>query len=111
MDTIKIEYEKLAEKIKLNLPIKALPTKELVSKIKDEHPELTLNSRFYIKDIINTGDLSGILCIIEGMEVNGVVCSLTHIEIVSTEPLIAEIKKYQQERTRRVDIQHKQLSN
>ena len=111
MDPIKIEYEKLAEKIKLNLPIKALPTKELVSKIQDEHPELTLSSRFYIKDIINTGDLSGILCVIEGTGLNGLVCSLTNIEIVPTEPLLTEIKKYQEERTKRVDIQYKQLSN
>jgi hypothetical protein len=111
MDSIKIEYEKLAQKIKLNLPIRALPTRELVSKIKEKHPELTMNSKFYIKDIINTGDLSGILCIIEGTDVNGLVCSLTHIEIVPTEPLLTEIKKYQQERTRRVDSQYKQLGN
>lgn len=111
MDQIKSEYEKLAQKIKINLPITALPTKELVSKIKEKHPELTMHSEFYIKDIINTGDLSGILCVIEGSEVNGVVCSLTHVEIVPTEPLLPEIKKYQAERTRRVDTQYKELSN
>ena len=111
MDSITIEYEKLARRIKLNLPIRALPTKELVSKIKEEHPELTMHSKFYIKDVINTGDLSGILCIIDGTDVNGLVCSLTHIEIVPTEPLLTEIKKYQEERTRRVDIQFKQMGN
>ncbi|HAH26105.1 MAG TPA: hypothetical protein DCL77_20480 [Prolixibacteraceae bacterium] len=111
MDPIKIEYEKLATKIRLNLPIRALPTKELVAKIQVEHPELTLNSIFYIKDIINTGDLSGILCIIGGTGINSLVCSLTHIEIVPTEPLLTEIRKYQKERTKRVDIQYKQMGN
>lgn len=111
MDPIKMEYETLARKIKLNLPIRALPTQELVSKIKEEHPELTLNSKFYIIDIINTGDLSGILCIIEGADVNGLVCSLTHIQILPAEPLLTEIKKYQEERTKRVNIQYKQLVN
>lgn len=111
MDQVKAEYEVLVQKMRRYLPIKAFPTKELVSKIKDQHPRLTLQSEFYIQDIINTGDISGILCIIESNDVDGLVCSLTHIDIVPSEPLKTEIEKYQVKRAIRVDIQYKQTGN
>ena len=111
MNPIKAEYEELVMKIKPYLPIKAFPTKELVSKIKDHHPALTQQSIFLIEDVINTGDISGILCIIESDDVNGLLCSLTHIDIEPSEPLKSEIRRYQENRTRRVDIQYKQTGN
>lgn len=111
MDQVKAEYEELTQKMKLFLPIKAIPTKELVSTIKDKHPRLTLESKFFISDVINTGDLSGILCMIECEDVDGLVCSLTHIEIDPSERLKNEIKTYQKKRALRVDIQYKQTGN
>lgn len=111
MDQVKAEYEALVQKIKLYLPIKAIPTKELVSKIKNQHPRLSLQSEFFIQEVINTGDISGILCIIESNDVDGLVCSLTHIAILSSEPLKMEIEKYQHKRARRVDLQYKQTGN
>ena len=111
MDQIKTEYEVLVQKIKLYLPIEAFPTRELVSKIKDQHPRVTIHSRFMVKDVINTGDLSGILCIIESKDVDGLACSLTHIDIAESEPLKMEIKEYQEKRARRVNLQFKQTGN
>lgn len=111
MDSIMAEYEELVQKIKLFLPINAFPTKELVSKILVQQPRLTLESELLIEDVINTGDISGILCIIESKDVDGLVCSLTHIDIAPSEPLKTEIQKYQDKRARRVDIQYKQTGN
>jgi hypothetical protein len=111
MDQIKAEYEVLCRMIKLYLPIKAFPTRELVLKISDQHPGVTPDSEFFITDVINTGDLSGILCVIESKDVIGLVCSLTHIEIAPSEPLKMEIEEYQNKRARRVDIQYKETSN
>lgn len=111
MDSITAEYEVLVQKIKRCLPIKAFPTKELVSKIRKQQPRLTLKSEFLIKDVINTGDISGILCIIESKDVDALACALTHIDIAPSEPLETEIKKYQDKRARRVDIQYKQTGN
>jgi len=111
MDTIKTEYEELTQKIKRNLPIKAFPSRELVSKIRDKHPKLTLKSEFLIKGVMNTGDITGILCIIDCKDVRGLACALTHIDIAQSEPLRAEIEKYQEKRAKRVDRQHKQTNN
>lgn len=111
MDPIKADYEVLVQKIKLCLPIKAFPTRELVSKIMTQQPRVTLKSEFLIKEVINTGDISGILCIIECEDVDGLACALTHIDIAPSEPLKTEIKEYQEKRTRRVDIQYKQTGN
>lgn len=111
MDPIEAEYEVLVQKMKLFLPIKAFPTRELVSKIITQQPRLTLKSEFLIEDVINTGDISGILCIIESKDVDGLVCSLTHIDIEPSEPMKTDIKVYQEKRARRVDIQYKQTGN
>ena len=111
MDPIKAEYEVLVQKIKQCLPIKAFPTTELVSKIRSQQPRLTPESEFLIEDIINTGDISGILCIIDSKDVDGLACALTHIAIAPSEPLKMEIQKYQEKRARRVDIQYKQRGN
>lgn len=111
MDQVKAEYEVLVQKIKLNLPIKAYPTRELVSKIRSQQPRVTLKSEFLIKDVINTGDISGILCIIECKDVDGLACALTHIEIAASEQLKIEIENYQKRRALRVDIQYKQTGN
>ena len=111
MDTIKAEYEGFTQKIKQNLPIKAFPTRELVSKIRDKHPKLTLKSKFLIKDVMNTGDISGILCIIDCKDAQGLACAITHIDIAYSEPLRNEIEKYQKRRAKRVDSQYKQARN
>ncbi len=107
MDTIKAEYEELTRKIKQNLPIKAFPTRELVTKIRDKNPGLTLKSEFLIKDVMNTGDISGILCIIDCKDARGLACALTHIELDHSEPLRIEIEKYQEKRAKRIDRQYK----
>ena len=111
MDTIKAEYEELIRKIKRNLPIKAFPTRELVSKIKDKHNKLSLKSEFLIKDVMNTGDISGILCIIDCKDAQGLACALTHIDIAHSEPLRVEIEKYQKKRAKRVDKLNQQTWN
>ncbi len=111
MEIIKDEYEEFIQKIKQSLPIKAFPTRELVAKIRDKHPKLTLKSNFLIKDVINTGDISGILCIIECEDAPGLACALTHIDIAQSEPLRNEIEKYQKRRAKRIERQHYQAWN
>lgn len=108
MDAIKAEYEVLTQKMKQNLPIKAFPTRELVSKLRKENPGLTLKSEFLITSVFNSGDISGILCTIDCKDVGGLACALTHLEIAHSEPLRIEIEKFQDKRARRVDRQYKQ---
>lgn len=105
MDTIKAEYEELTRKIKEKLPMKAFPTRELVSKIRNDYPKLTLKSEFLIKDVMNTGDISGILCVIDCKDANGLACGLSHLIIARSEPLSMEIKEYQHKRAKRLKRQ------
>jgi hypothetical protein len=111
MDTIKAEYEEITQKIKQNRPIKAFPIRELVLMMRDKHPKLTLKSKFLIKDVMNTGDISGILCVIDCEDAQGLACALTHLYIARSEPLRKEIEKYQKKRAKRVDMQYKQARN
>jgi len=107
MENNKAQYEDLTNKIKQNLPIKAIPTRELVAQIRDKLPKLTLKSEFIIKDVMNTGDISGILCIIDCKDAEGLACALTHVIILQSEPLKQEIEKYQKKRAKRIDLIHK----
>jgi hypothetical protein len=107
MTVIEAEYEVLTKKINQNLPIKAFPSKELVSKLQDKNPKLTIKSKFLIKSAINTGDMSGIVCIIECKDAHGLAVALAHIDIAKSEPLIKEIENYQKKRAFRVDLQYK----
>ena len=105
MDAIKAEYEELTQKIKKCVPIKAYPTRELVISLREKHPNITLKSEILIKDVMNSGDITGILCITECREVENLACALTHVIIASSEPLKVEIEKYQRKRAKRLSKQ------
>ena len=110
MDILKAEYEELIRKMKPNLPIKAYPMRELVSALRTKHLQLTLKSEFLIKDVMNSGDVGGIVCIIECDDIKqdeGLACSLTHVQIIKSEPLRNEIEKYQLKRAKRLNKQNK----
>jgi hypothetical protein len=107
MNTIEAEYEVLTQKMNQNLPIKAYPTSELVSKLRKLHPKINVKSNFLIKEVINTGDMSGIVCIIECKDVHGLAVALAHIDIAESEPLKNEIENYQEKMAFRVDLQYK----
>src|SRR5215211_7114143 len=100
MDTITAEYEALTQKMKQSLPMKAFPSRELVSNMRKQFPKLTLKSEFLIKDVMNSGDISGIVCIIDCKDAEGLACALTHIEIAPSEPLRMEIENYQKKRAK-----------
>jgi hypothetical protein len=104
MDAFKAEYEELTQLLKKQLPVKASPTRELVTLMRKKFPLLTLKSEFLIKDVINTGDISGILCTISCKDADGLACALTHIIPDRSAPLKAEIEKYQKKRAKRVEI-------
>lgn len=59
---------------------------------------------------MNTGDVTGILCVIDCKDIDeGVFAgALTHVTISPSEPLRKEIEEYQDKRARRLDLQHKQ---
>ena len=61
---IKEQYEALTQKLQQALPLKAYPTRELVQSLRDKGNPITLKSELIITAVHNSGDISGIMCVI-----------------------------------------------
>jgi hypothetical protein len=96
------QYKHLTEKIKDNLPLTALPIRELVHVFREKGFPITLKTELTITDVYNSGDISGIICIVknEGEEVIG--CALAHLVFLPKSPLYREILEYQRKREKRI---------
>jgi len=103
---IKEQYKELTAKINENLPIKALPIRDLVQIFRKNGHPITLNTDLTITSVHNSGDISGILCTVEIADGYKMACALTHLIFPRTEKLYVEITDYQRKREKRI----KQLS-
>jgi Ser-tRNA(Ala) deacylase AlaX len=101
---IKEQYEELTKKLQQSLPIKAYPTRELVQSIRDKENPITLKSELTITTVHNSGDISGIMCVIEQKNKNVIACGLTHLIFMTDCPLYKEIVDYQKKRNKRVKL-------
>ena len=99
---IKEQYEELTKKLQQSLPIKAYPTRELVHSLRDKENPITLKSELTITTVHNSGDISGIMCVIEQKNKNVIACGLTHLIIMANCPLYKEIVDYQKKRNKRI---------
>jgi hypothetical protein len=101
---IKEQYEALTQKIQQVLPLKAYPTRELVQSLRDKGNLITLKSELTITTVHNSGDISGIMCVIEQKNKNVIACGLTHLIFMVNCPLYKEIIDYQKKRIKRVKL-------
>jgi hypothetical protein len=101
MDAIE-QYNDLTEKLKDNLPLKALPIRELVHVFKDKGRHITLKTELIITDVHNSGDISGIMCVIQDDNEEVIACGLTHLIFSPKCPLYKEITEYQRKREKRI---------
>ena len=62
---------------------------------------MTLKSELTITSVMNSGDISGIMCVIEDKE-QRLVCGLTHLIFERSCPLFREIEEYQKKRAKRI---------
>lgn len=99
---IKEQYEELTKKLKEVVPFKAFPIRNLVQSLRKKGHQITLNTELTVKDVYNSGDISGILCVLEKRGEEALVCGLTHLIISSKHPLFREIIDYQKKRNRRI---------
>jgi hypothetical protein len=95
----KKQYEDLAQKLKTSLPLKTYPIRELVQIFRDKGNPITLKTELTIIDVYNSGDISGIFCVIKDMDT---ACSLTHLTFSRTSPLYKDILDYQIKREKRI---------
>jgi len=101
MDSTQL-YNVLTEKIKKELPLKAYPIRELVRIFRDKSQPITLKTELTITDVHNSGDISGIMCIVQNNIGNAIACSLTHLIFSSNSPLYLDITSYQEKREKRI---------
>jgi hypothetical protein len=96
------QYKDLTTKINENLPLRAFPIRELVQIFrKNEHP-ITLKTELTITSVHNSGDTSGIMCIVELDDGYKMACALTHLVFSKTVKLYSEIADYQKKRLKRI---------
>jgi len=99
---IKEEYEELFQKLKSSLPIEAYPVRELVQVFRDKENPINLKTALTITDVHNTGNISGIMCVVSNTKENVIACSLSHLIFSPDFHLYKEIADYQKKRERRI---------
>jgi hypothetical protein len=99
---IKEQYEELTKKLKEVVPFTALPVRNLVVLLRKKGHPITLKTVLIVKDVYNSGDISGILCVLEQRGADALVCGLTHLIISPDHPLFSEIVEYQRKRGKRI---------
>ena len=101
---IKEQYEALTQKLQQALPLKAYPTRELVRSLRDKGNLITLKSELTITTVHNSGDISGIMCVIDQKTKDVIACGLTHLIFMANCPLYKEIVDYQKKRIKRAKL-------
>ena len=96
------QYKDLADKIQENLPFKAYPIRELVQIFRKNGHPVTLKTELTITSVLNSGDISGIICTIELSDGYKMACALTHLIFAKTTILYSEIAEYQIKREKRI---------
>ena len=99
---IKEQYEELTKKLKEVVPFTVFPIKELVQELRIKGQSITLKTELTVKDVYNSGDISGIVCMTEQRGDKALVCGLTHLIVSTRHPLFKEISDYQKKRNKRI---------
>ena len=99
---IKEQYEELTKKLKEVVPFSAFPIRDLVQELRRKGHSITLKTELIVKDVYNSGDISGIICMIEEKNDEAIACGLIHLTISSRHPLFKEVVSYQKKRSKRV---------
>ncbi|HEX5149863.1 MAG TPA: hypothetical protein VFW07_00360 [Parafilimonas sp.] len=98
----KQQYESLYQQLKNELPFKAFPVRELVHVFRDKNISITLKTELIVTDVYNSGDISGIMCVVASDKKNPIVCSLMHLIFSPGFHLYKDITEYQRKREKRI---------
>lgn len=105
---IKEQYDDLTRKLKESVPFTAFPLRTLVQSLRIKGQPITLKTKLTIKDVYNSGDITGIVCSTEQIGDNVLACALTQLIVSHNHPLYKEIKDYQKKRNKRIlKLNHK----
>lgn len=88
----------LIKEMKKHLPIPAYPLEGLCKTLRTHGVKINPQTELQITDVVDSGEVGGILCTILEEEGNVFVVSLTHLRIKPDHPLHNTILTYQKER-------------
>ena len=104
----KEQYQELTAKLLDVLPLKAFPIRSLVNVFRDNGTPITLKTELTITSVLNSGDVSGIMCVVKDDGENVLACGLTHLIFAHSCPLFKEIADYQKKREKRIQKLNKE---
>ena len=108
---IKEQYERLTVELKKTIPFKDYHIRELVQELRNKGLGITLKTELIVKDVYNSGDITGIVCMIEEKDNEALACGLTHLEVPRSHRLSKEIIAYQKKRNKRIQKLNKKNWN
>lgn len=96
------QYNELTKKMEDALPLKAFPVREIIHIFREKGYPITLKSELKITSVHNSGDVSGIMCVVQNSKENVIACALTHLIFSNKSPLFNEILEYKRKREKRI---------
>jgi len=92
----------LIDELKSHLPIPAYASKDLSKYLIKSGKNITRETELMITDVVESGDEAGIVCLLDGMEPEAFVISITLLRIKPDHPLYDKISAYQKKRIRSI---------
>lgn len=103
----------LMDQMTAALPFRVRLTAENLRSMKREWPDLETVGAVEVKELIYTGDMGGIMCLLEfgaerdsgGKPDEVQIVSITHLKFSRSQPFWREVDKYQKRRIKRLRLQ------
>ncbi|MFA6372016.1 MAG: hypothetical protein WCW68_05265 [Methanothrix sp.] len=93
---------KLIEEMESQLPIPVYPTKDLGSYLSQNGKDITVDTELMITKVFDSGDEGGIICLLDGINPESFVISITLLRVKPEHPLFDKISAYQKQRIRSI---------
>lgn len=93
---------KLIEEMESQLPIPVYPTKDLASYLSQSGRDVTVDTELMITKVFDSGYDGGIICLLDGINPESFVISITLLRVKPDHPLFDKISAYQKRRIRSI---------
>jgi hypothetical protein len=103
------EAEALTKALEKTLPFQVRPGKEFLKMMRDRGESVSDKTDINVSKVMYTGDMGGINCALDSFDGGPLkqqfIVSITHLVIDPQHPLAQEVKTYQQQRVRGLQLQ------
>ena len=93
---------KLIEEMESQLPIPVYPTKDLAGYLSQNGKDITVDTELMITKVFDSGYDGGIICLLEGINPESFVISITLLRLKPDHPMFDKISAYQKQGIRSI---------